>query len=210
MKTPIISSIRRNIGMFIATGAVAVLPLSMKAQSKTLPNDTFTYTQTATPKGTAAKTILLSAPSPKVTIAGQNRLATFVIDLAQNVLYHYDEKGQVQMAYLVASGKKTTPTSTGVRMVTHVESYPYKSAPAYTKRRKRPWDYGPRIICLETVDPKTGAKGVTGEFIHGNNNVASLGKYASKGCIRMDNEVIKRLAKEVKRGAIVVIKNTVR
>ncbi len=46
----------------------------------------------------------------------------------------------------------------------------------------------------------------TGQFIHGNNDISSLGKYASLGCIRMDNEVIKKLAKEVKRGDIVVIR----
>ena len=91
-------------------------------------------------------------------------------------------------------------------MVTHVETYPYRSAPMATKRRRNPNDYGPRIICLETVNPKTGAKGSTGEFIHGNKNPNSLGKYASLGCIRMDNEVIKELAKQVKRGDIVVIK----
>ena len=60
-------------------------------------------------------------------------------------------------------------------------------------------------FCLETVDPKTGKRGITGEFIHGNNNAASLGKYVSQGCIRMDNEVIKKLANEVKRGDFVLV-----
>ena len=122
------------------------------------------------------------------------------------VLYHYNDKGEAVAAYLVASGKKSTPTDKGLRIVTHIESYPYKSAPAGTKRRRNPGNYGPRIICLETVNPKTGARGKTGEFIHGNSNPKTLGKYASLGCIRMDNEVIKKLAREIKRGAFVLIK----
>ena len=47
---------------------------------------------------------------------------------------------------------------------------------------------------------------MTGQFIHGNNDVTSIGKRASKGCIRMDNEVIKYLASIVKRGDFVIIK----
>ena len=43
-------------------------------------------------------------------------------------------------------------------------------------------------------------------LLHGNSNKSSLGKYASLGCIRMDNEVIKQLSKEVKRGDIIIIK----
>ena len=56
------------------------------------------------------------------------------------------------------------------------------------------------------LDPKTGEQTRTGEFIHGNNNVNSLGKYASNGCIRMDNEIIKQFALEIKAGDIVIIK----
>ena len=69
-----------------------------------------------------------------------------------------------------------------------------------------PDDYGPRVICLETVDPETGKRGKTGEFIHGNNNPSSLGKYASLGCVRMDNTVIKYIASMLKPGDIVVMK----
>ena len=46
----------------------------------------------------------------------------------------------------------------------------------------------------------------SGQFIHGNNDFSSLGKYVSGGCIRMDNEVIKQLAKIVKRGDLVIFR----
>ena len=110
------------------------------------------------------------------------------------------------MAYLIASGKKSTPTDTGIRIVSNIERWPYKTAGLATKRRKNPNDYGPRALILRKIDPKTGETAPTGEFIHGNNNRKSLGKYASKGCMRMDNTVIKEMATLVKKGDIVIIK----
>lgn len=51
-----------------------------------------------------------------------------------------------------------------------------------------------------------GEQRSSGEFIHGTNNPETLGEYVSQGCIRMDNDVIRDLALEVKRGDIVIIK----
>lgn len=204
-----ISKIGNNlVGMLV--GSAILLP-AIHTRSNTLnlqqKMDTFEKSiDSVTPQGSTERSILLFAPSPNIEIKGEMKQAKIVVDLSKNILYKYNDNGEAEVAYLVASGKKSSPTDVGVRMVTHIETYPYKSAPAATKRRRNPNDYGPRIICLETVNPKTGAKGSTGEFIHGNKNPNSLGKYASLGCIRMDNEVIKKLAKQVKRGDIVVIK----
>lgn len=204
-----VSKIGNNIvGMLVGSAilfpAISVKTQTINSQPKT---DSFEkVSDTVTPQGSTAKAVLLFAPSPDIEIQGDIKKAKIVVDLSKNILYKYNDNGDAEVAYLVASGKKTSPTDVGVRMVTHVETYPYRSAPMATKRRRNPNDYGPRIICLETVNPKTGAKGSTGEFIHGNKNPNSLGKYASLGCIRMDNEVIKELAKQVKRGDIVVIK----
>ena len=62
------------------------------------------------------------------------------------------------------------------------------------------------MICVAFDYLLTLHDGETGEFIHGNKNPDSLGKYASKGCMRMDNEVIQYLAPQMKRGDIVIIK----
>lgn len=205
--TPSIN-IKKNIGILFTTGAV-LLGGTAAASSNQLERipaaDNFTTVAHIPPSGTSSKKVLLGAPDPYVTIEGELKTATIVVDLSQNTLYKYDEFGNAEAAYLVASGKKSTPTSTGVRVVTHVETYPYRTAPRKAKRRRSPRDYGPKIICLETVNPKTGERGITGEFIHGNNNPSSIGKYASHGCIRMDNEVIKELAAQVKKGDIVLI-----
>jgi lipoprotein-anchoring transpeptidase ErfK/SrfK len=58
---------------------------------------------------------------------------------------------------------------------------------------------------LNKLDPETGEKSDIGEFIHGNRNSSTLGQYVSHGCMRMDNDVIKELAANAKRGDIVLI-----
>ena len=198
------TGIKHALGLTLAAGTLAVAP-SVRAQSDstTLKKDTFELSVKVPATGTTGDSVLLYAPSPKVELAGEPKNAAIVVDLSKNVLYQYDVNGKATCAYLVASGKKSTPTKEGLRIVTHVESYPYKSAPASTKRRRKHWDYGPRVICLDTIDPETGKRGRTGQFIHGNANPKSIGKHASLGCIRMDNEIIKKLAKEVKRGDLI-------
>ncbi len=191
------------ISAFITSPLVTVNSLANVSQN----SDTFIKTiRTVPAKGSSEKALLLNAPNPNIEIAGENKIAKIVVDLSENILYKYDEEGNAKIAYLIASGKKTTPTDKGVRIVTHIETYPYRTAPRGTKRRRNPGAYGPKIICLNKIDTKTGIQSQTGEFIHGTNNPGSIGKYVSQGCMRMDNEVIKTLVKEVKRGDIVVIK----
>lgn len=190
---------------------IPTLGLSKSNVDNFLDKDSFEYSQASdttaiVPKGTTNARILESAPPAVVFIKGEFKNAKIVIDLSQNALYQYDDDGRAICAYLVASGKKSTPTETGIREVSHVERYPYKNAYKKTRRYREPWLYGPRAIILNKLNPKTGEKSITGEFIHGTNNSKSLGKYASLGCIRMDNEVIKKIAQDVKKGDIIIIK----
>lgn len=201
MKISPVKIIKYTLGTSLLAGALFVATPKTQEQIK----DSFEKRQEIPPSGTSDFLTLLWAPNPQITVQGIKREAAIVVDLEKNVLYTYNEKGRATSAYLIASGAKTTPTNKGLRVVTHVEKYPYKSAPPQTKRYKHPKDYGPRVICLETLDPTTGKRGRTGEFIHGNNNPQKLGQYVSKGCMRMDNEVIKKLAKEVKKGDLVLI-----
>ena len=193
----------------MTTGALMFVPGSVNARNNcTFDNDTvdtFVMQNVVFPKGTTDSCVLKNAPCNQVCIQGEVKNAKFVIDISKNILYHYDESGIPVIAYSVASGKKSSPTDTGVRIVTHVETYPYRTAGKNTKRRRNPRDYGPNIICVEKLDPVSGKRSITGEFIHGNNNPASIGKYASLGCVRMDNDVIKDLSKQVKRGDIILI-----
>lgn len=191
------------------TSMLAVTPLLypsvLRAQAE---GDSFVKTELISeisPYGTSDIQILKSAPNPEVNIMDNTMYATIVVDLSKNALYKYDENGTPEIAYSIASGKPSTPTSTGLRVVSHVETYPYKTAPWSTKRRRNPNDYGPKIIILNELDDITGETSQIGEFIHGNNNPNSIGKYVSHGCMRMDNEVIKDLAQQVHRGDIVKI-----
>ena len=158
------------------------------------------------PKGSTKPEHLKNAPSPKITIAGEEKNAAIVVDTENNLLYTYNEEGKAEAVYSVATGKKYTPTKKGIKMITRVEDYPYSTAYG-TKRKRNPNDYGPNVIIIENIDPETGKiVGRNGQFIHGNNNEKSLGTHASLGCVRMDNEVIKKLSQEVKRNTYVLMK----
>ena len=198
--------IQNYVKIISASLAISALPLTkapLYAQTQA-SGDTFEYSVPA--KGTDSKEILEKAPSPEININGEKKKAAIIVDLATNTLYKYNEDGKAEKAYLVASGKPRTPTDKGVRIVTHTESFPYRTASWKTKRRRNPQDYGPRVICLNKIDPESGRQSPTGEFIHGTNRPEKIGEYVSLGCIRMDNEVIKELADEIERGDIVIIK----
>ena len=164
-----------------------------------------------TPQGTTDKSVLKNAPKPDIIIAGEKKKAGIIVDISTNILYRYDKDGNPTNAYLIASGKKSTPTNKGVRIVTHKEKFPYRGAPRKSKRRRAPKDYGPFIICLNKIDTSTGEQSPTGEFIHGCRSYektfeSNPERYVSHGCMRMDNDVITALAKEVQNGEIVIIK----
>jgi lipoprotein-anchoring transpeptidase ErfK/SrfK len=174
-----------------------------------LQRDIFEYS--ITPQGVKDTSILKLAPKPDIVINGEKKKAGIIVDISTNILYRYDKNGNPINAYLIASGKKSTPTDKGVRIVTHKETFPYRGAPRRSKRRRAPRDYGPMIICLNKIDPKTGEQSSTGEFIHGCRSYektfeSTPDRYVSHGCMRMDNEVIKALAPTVEKGEIVIIK----
>lgn len=171
---------------------------------------TDTFECSITPQGVKDTSVLKSAPKPDIIIAGVKKKAGIVVDISKNILYRYDKDGNPVNAYLIASGKKSTPTDKGVRIVTHKEKYPYRSAIG-TKRKRNPKDYGPFAIILKKIDTKTGEQTRTGEFIHGCRSYkktfeSTPDRYVSHGCMRMDNKVIEVLAKEVNKGEIVIIK----
>ncbi len=198
-----------SLGKTIALSSLlAIMPLQSAKSFQLIKTETEKdlFIRTVTPQGTDNKNVLKNAPSSLVNIQGKNKNAKFVIDLSINILYKYDNDGNAQNAYLIASGKPSMKTEKGVRIVSHVEKFPYRGAPRRSKRRRHPRAYGPFTIVLNKIDTKTGEESSTGQFIHGTNVPTSIGKYASHGCMRMDNEIITELSKEVKRGDIILIK----
>ena len=88
--------------------------------------NTDTFEPVITPQGVKDKSVLENAPKPDIVIAGVKKKAGIVVDISKNILYRYDKNGNPVNAYLIASGKKNTPTQKGIRVVTHKEKYPYR------------------------------------------------------------------------------------
>lgn len=196
-----ISSFIKSTGAAIAISTTALLHSPIYAQTKI---DTFE--RTVLPSGSTDSLVLKNAPCPDIDINGKNIKAAIVVDIKSNTLYKYDKNGNPETAYLVASGKKSTPSVQKVCVVSHTEHFPYRGAPRHAKRRRNPSAYGTNIIVLDNINTQTGEKSNNGQWIHGNNNASCIGQYVSNGCIRMDNEVIKQLSAQVKRGDIVIFK----
>ncbi len=190
--------------------------------SNTLQTErTDTFKRIVSPEGTDDISVLSNAPSPNIVIAGKNKKAAIVVDVDNHTLYHYDKNGKPLKAYLVATGRKGTkradgkilthgtPTEEGISVVSHIEKYPYRTAPRNTKRRQTPGAFGRRALILLKVNPKTGETSSTGQFVHGNGDKSSLGKSVSHACIRMDNDVVeKEIAPNIERGMYVVFINS--
>ena len=145
--------------------------------------------------------------SPSIKVAGEDVYPAIVIDKSDNKLYFYDLDGYLDSDFSVGLGKATTPTHSGVRVITSIEEYPYASAHPKTKRHNSPDEYGPKVICLGIVDTETGeVTGYNGEFIHGTDKPQSIGKNQSKVCIRMNNDEVNKLADWLFVGQYVLIR----
>lgn len=160
-----------------------------------------------TPQGTTDINVLINAPSPQIEVVGKSLYAKLVIDIRNNTLYKYDKNGFPLKAYLVATGARGTRTMPGLRIVTYKERFPYSGAPN-SKRALDPYSYGPYIIFLNQVNPKTGRQCSVEQLLHGNGNECSIGKKVSHGCVRTNNNVMrKELSKEVVRGDYILLIN---
>ncbi len=186
---------------------LSVLPMqNIQAQNKV--KDEFVRAETLIPPGGIHSDMgTFEFPTPQINVGGEFVNAAVVVDLKTNVLYLYDTvDGYPIKAYKVASGKKWTPTRPCIKQIVDFEEYPYKKAPG-SKRSRNPKAYGPKLVRMKIVDSKTGnIIGENGEYIHGNNDASSIGKYISHGCIRMDNHAIKELVSQLSIGDYVVFK----
>ena len=161
-----------------------------------------------TPEGIEDIRVLINAPSPKIEVMGKSMFAKIVVDIRNNTLYKYDKDGFPLKAYLVATGARGSRTRAGLRIVTYMEKFPYRGAPKNCKRLFDPYSYGPYILFLNAVNPKTGRQTVVDQFLHGNGNEKSIGRKVSHGCMRTNNKVMRNeLSKEVKRGDYVLLIN---
>lgn len=206
MRINLLNRIKYPIGFLLTAGSLAMTaPISVSAQENShkitnLQTDSFEKNLSA--RITDSLT-LSQAPSPEITVAGKSKLAAIVVDIKNNILYRYNSRGEAVEAFKTACGAAKTPTPAGISVVTRILEYPYLSLPPWTKRRKNPNDYGPKILELYKVDPKTGASHDTGVYIHGTKNPNAIGKKWTHGCVRVHNKDILYLSDLVKIGQYV-------
>lgn len=208
---PIINSFKNYPRTLLLAGGLAISPAVVKSE-RFLP-DAFSLTQQVAKsiiqiphEGTCDSLILASAPTCDIIIQGIKRKAKIVVDVANHLLYKYNSDGTAEKVYPIATGKPSTPTHKGIRIVSNIEIPKLRTAPKHTKRYKNPAPYGARCIVLDKLDVKTGKRSSTGEFIHGNNDPESIGQSVSGGCMRMGEDAVVEVARDVKSGDIVIIK----
>jgi L,D-transpeptidase YnhG len=141
---------------------------------------------------------------PIINVCGKSIIPRVVVSQREHKTYVYDNNGKLIKSFPNATGKKSTPTTPGIRKITGIEQYPYTGATG-TKRKQNPNDYGPFVITNNIIDPNTGKHKITGEFLHGTSHPESIGNYASGGCVRHNNKIIPELVKLVEPGDFVFI-----
>ncbi len=167
------------------------------------PTSTATATATALPTSTSTPVPTLT-PSPTPRPPGEWFL---VINVRTNTEYVYrgdpeTREGTLVEVNTIASGKHSYVAWQG--------DWYYAQTPTgrYRILTKEPRDpsgmYGPWFLRLEILETDLPLKeGTDGLGLHGTNKPESLGQWATHGCIRHDNDTIRRLAEILPMGTIV-------
>ena len=165
------------------------------------------YNEIANPKSLKAGTEI-KIPNPfyiensilKETISKETAAYYIEVNKSKNTLTVFNNQKLVR-TLSVATGKNISLTPVGTFKIAN--------------KIKNPW-YSPKGIAGGTPQNPLGVRWLglsvpntngTKYGIHGTNNPTSIGKYASLGCIRMNNKDIQWLYDHIPTGTKVVIKN---
>lgn len=144
-----------------------------------------------------------SLPYPSSLSGKKTRV---LIDLSEHRLSVYDASGKLQRVFPVASGAAKTPTDPGLKVVCEKLEDPTALAEKLWPESKGT-AFGKRLIDLNWYDPATGAQTVSDEELHGTYELSSIGSYASHGCVRLSNESIEWLYRNLQLGDLVLIRD---
>ncbi len=128
--------------------------------------------------------------------------AKVVIDRSEHRLFLFDGE-DLQAVHSVATGNahhadgRGAATAVGVNVVDGKLNDPSSVA---TQLWDNPGVFGTRLFNLSFVNLETGALSHSGHELHGTYNRSSIGKDASHGCIRMQNEAIESIFDTVHNG----------
>lgn len=129
-------------------------------------------------------------------MASSNEL--IIVNKKTNQLAFFKD-GELIKTFSVATGKTSDLTPEGsFKIVNKIKNRPYYKEHIPGGDPRNP--LGDRWLGLEV----NGTEGTT-YAIHGNNNVKSIGKYVSAGCIRMKNDEIHWLFPQIELGTSVII-----
>jgi lipoprotein-anchoring transpeptidase ErfK/SrfK len=150
----------------------------------------------------AAVRVPVQAVAPKVSDATLGR--TIVVDISENQLYLYDGF-RIEHQYRVATAAEGFVTPVGTwSIVNKVEN------PSWTNPDPTGWGAGMPAYIPPGPDNPLGTRALylnaPGIRIHGTTNVASIGTYASHGCIRMLMPDVEALYPLVPIGTTVIVK----
>ena len=141
---------------------------------------------------------------PKMPVVGNNKNVRVVVDLSEHRLTVYNEKGNVERVFPVASGAWGTDTDTGVKVIYDKVADPTPIAWALWPE-SRGGAFGTRMLDLSWYNPNTGASWGSGEELHGTYARNSIGTNASHGCVRMQNEDVEWAYQNLNVGDVVII-----
>ncbi|MBL7157457.1 MAG: L,D-transpeptidase family protein [Candidatus Omnitrophica bacterium] len=118
-----------------------------------------------------------------------------LVNKSENILALKKQTGETIKTYIVATGENlTTPTGT-FKIEEKLISPVWYKVGAVVKPDSAEYELGSRWIGLS----------ISGYGIHGTNNLASIGKHITKGCIRMSNDDVEELYAIVPAGTTVTI-----
>ena len=143
-----------------------------------------------------------SLPAP-ADVSGKKVRA--LLDLSEHRVSVYDASGRLQRVFPVATGTAKSPTHPGIKVVCEKLADPTALAEKLWPESKGA-AFGKRLIDLDWYDPASGAQSVSDEELHGTYELSSIGDDASHGCMRLTNDNIEWMYKNLQLGDVFVVR----
>ncbi|HEY9721773.1 MAG TPA: L,D-transpeptidase family protein [Oscillatoriaceae cyanobacterium] len=140
-------------------------------------------------------------PDPRVG----KKIARVVVETQQHRAFLFDKTGKLTKIYACRSGKTSTPTVPGVKIVDGKNDNPAAVSNALwpTSGGRA---FGTRLMNLSDYDPETGRTYLGphhGEELHGTYEDNSMGQNFSHGCVGLRNADIEEIYNQVANGELV-------